>query len=114
MRVPVTSGSVAAGWARWSTPVGEYRAMGRYRLAAGGEARYAAPAGEYAYIEIEIHEVSTELALWTPVPRAALPSPLATHVNLVQHWFEEPKANVPAGRTPRGHARQGPGSRPVS
>jgi hypothetical protein len=46
---------------RWSTPVREYRAMGPYRLVAGGEARYAAPSGEYAYIELEVHEVSTEL-----------------------------------------------------
>ena len=46
---------------RWSTPVREYRAMGPYRLIAGGEARYAAPSAEYACIELEVHEVSTEL-----------------------------------------------------
>jgi hypothetical protein len=46
---------------RWSTPIRDYRTMGPYRLASRGEARYAAPSGEYAYIELEVHEVSTEL-----------------------------------------------------
>jgi hypothetical protein len=46
---------------RWSTPIREYRPMGPYRLAASGDARYAAPTGEYAYIELEVHEVSTEV-----------------------------------------------------
>ncbi|NPV46812.1 MAG: hypothetical protein HPY69_07630 [Armatimonadetes bacterium] len=46
---------------RWSTPIGDYRAMGPYRLATRGEGRYALPGGEYAYIEIEVHEVSTEI-----------------------------------------------------
>ena len=46
---------------RWSTPIGDYRAMGPYRLATRGEARYAAPSGEYTYIELEVHDVSTEL-----------------------------------------------------
>jgi hypothetical protein len=54
---------------RWSTPVREYRAMGPYRLVAGGEARYAAPGGEYAYIEIEVHEVSAELVPHGDGPR---------------------------------------------
>ena len=54
---------------RWSTPVREYRAMGPYRLVAGGEARYAAPGGEYAYIEIEVQEVSTELVPHGDGPR---------------------------------------------
>lgn len=47
---------------RWSTPVGEYRAQGPFRLASRGEARYAAPAGEYAYIEFEGLQVSYDLA----------------------------------------------------
>lgn len=51
---------------RWSTPIGNYQAMGPYRLATRGEGRYAAPKGEYAYLELEVHEVSTQL-----VPRAA-------------------------------------------
>lgn len=51
---------------RWSTPIREVRRMGPYRLAASGEARYAAPEGEYAYIEIEVHEVTTDV-----VPRGA-------------------------------------------
>jgi len=46
----------------WSTPIGEYRAMGPFRLATRGEARYAAPGGDYAYIELEVLEVSTEIA----------------------------------------------------
>ncbi len=54
---------------RWSTPVREYRAMGPYRLVAGGEARYAAPGGEYAYIEIQVQEVSTELVPHGDGPR---------------------------------------------
>jgi hypothetical protein len=47
---------------RWSTPVGEYRAQGPFRLASRGEARYAAPGGEYAYIEFDGLEVSYTLA----------------------------------------------------
>ncbi|MFN7982674.1 MAG: DUF6544 family protein [Vicinamibacterales bacterium] len=43
---------------RWSTPVGDYRAMPPYRLASRGEARYAAARGEYAYIEFSGIEVS--------------------------------------------------------
>jgi hypothetical protein len=46
---------------RWSTPIRDYRAMGRYKLATRGEGRYAAPEGEYAYIELEVNEVSTEV-----------------------------------------------------
>ncbi len=51
---------------RWSTPIRDQRAMGPYRLATRGEGRYAAPSGDYAYIEMAIHEVSTDLA---PVSR---------------------------------------------
>ena len=41
---------------RWSTPVGDYRAMPPCRLASSrGEARYAAARGEYAYIEFRQH-----------------------------------------------------------
>jgi hypothetical protein len=54
---------------RWSTPVHAHRAMGPYRLVAGGEARYAAPGGEYAYIEIEAQEVSTDLVPRRDAPR---------------------------------------------
>jgi hypothetical protein len=46
---------------RWSTSIRDYRAMGRYRLATRGEGRYVAPESEYAYIELEMHEVSTEV-----------------------------------------------------
>jgi hypothetical protein len=38
---------------RWSTPIGDYRQQGPWRLASRGEGRYAAPAGEYVYIELE-------------------------------------------------------------
>jgi hypothetical protein len=47
---------------RWSTPIGDYRTMGPYRLASRGEARYAAPSGEYAYIEFDGIEVSAQTA----------------------------------------------------
>jgi hypothetical protein len=46
---------------RWSTPIRDYRAMGPYRLFTRGEGRYAPSSGEYAYIELEVHEVSTEI-----------------------------------------------------
>lgn len=46
---------------RWSTPIRDYRTIGPYRLATRGEGRYAPSSGEYAYIEIEVHEVSTEI-----------------------------------------------------
>ena len=47
---------------RWSTPVGDYRAKGPFRLASRGEARYAAPSGEYAYIEFDGLDVSYDEA----------------------------------------------------
>jgi hypothetical protein len=46
---------------RWSTPIRDYRAIGPYRLATRGEGRYAPSSGEYAYIEIEVHEVNTQI-----------------------------------------------------
>jgi len=46
---------------RWSTPVGDYRPFGRHRIATRGEGRYAPTTGEYAYLEVEVHEVSTDL-----------------------------------------------------
>ena len=53
---------------RWSTPIGDYRPFGRYRLATRGAGRYAASGGEYAYIEILVQEVMTEIV---PSRRAA-------------------------------------------
>jgi len=50
-------------------PIRDHRAMGSYRLASRGEARYAAPGGEYAYIELEVHEVSTEVVPHGDGPR---------------------------------------------
>jgi len=52
---------------RWSTPVGDYRSQGAYRLASRGEARYAAPSGEYAYGQFDGIEVTVGDAV--PVPR---------------------------------------------
>ncbi|MBM3496606.1 MAG: hypothetical protein FJX72_20145 [Armatimonadetes bacterium] len=46
---------------RWSTPVGDYRPMGPYRLPTRGEGRYVAPSGAYAYLQIEVQEVSTDV-----------------------------------------------------
>jgi hypothetical protein len=46
---------------RWSTPIRDYRSVGPYRLFTRGEGRYAPSSGEYAYIEMEVHEVSTEI-----------------------------------------------------
>jgi hypothetical protein len=43
--------------ARWSTPLGRYRAFGPVRLASGGEARWHEPDQEYAYIELTLDEV---------------------------------------------------------
>lgn len=48
---------------RWSTPIRDYRTIGQYRLATRGEGRYAPSSGEYAYIELEVHEVSTQIAV---------------------------------------------------
>ena len=65
---------------RWSTPVGAYRAQGRYRLATRGEARYAAPGGEYAYAEFDGIEVTTGDSVARPesgggIAPAILPRP---------------------------------------
>lgn len=39
---------------RWSTPVGEYRRFGPFRVATRGEGRWHPPEGDYAYLEIEL------------------------------------------------------------
>ncbi|MEA3247565.1 MAG: DUF6544 family protein [Gemmatimonadota bacterium] len=48
-----------AAWTRqpWSTPVGEYRHYGAWRLASRGEGRWHAPGGVFAYIEMELLDV---------------------------------------------------------
>jgi hypothetical protein len=46
---------------RWSTPVGDYRDQGGYRLVSRGEARYAAPSGAYPYIQFDSLEISYDL-----------------------------------------------------
>jgi hypothetical protein len=45
---------------RWSTPLGDHRTMGTYRMPAGGEARWhaAGQEGEYAYIEFRVDDIT--------------------------------------------------------
>ncbi len=43
--------------ARWSTPVGGYRAFGAVRLASHGEGRWHEAEGDYAYLELLIDDV---------------------------------------------------------
>ncbi len=43
---------------RFSTPVGDYRAYGPYRLASKGEARWHAPDGEFAYGEFRLVDIA--------------------------------------------------------
>jgi hypothetical protein len=43
--------------ARWSTPIGRYRAFGAHRLGSQGEGRWHEADEEYAYIELEIDDV---------------------------------------------------------
>jgi hypothetical protein len=62
---------------RWSTPIRDFRAMGRYKLATRGEGRYTAPEGAYAYIELEVHEVSTDV-----VSHARVHTPTRVKANL--------------------------------
>jgi len=47
---------------RWSTPLRAYRAFGPRRLATHGEARWHAPAGTFAYIELDLVDVTYNLA----------------------------------------------------
>jgi len=42
---------------RFSTPVGDYRTYGPYRLASKGEARWHAPDGEFAYGEFRLVDI---------------------------------------------------------
>ncbi len=48
-------------WTRqpWSTPVGEYRRFGPWRVGARGEGRWHPPTGEFAYIELELLDLET-------------------------------------------------------
>lgn len=43
---------------RFSTPVGDYRAFGPFRLASRGEARWHPPEGEFTYGEFEVLDLS--------------------------------------------------------
>ena len=49
-------------WRRqpWSTPVGEYRQYGPWRLPSRGEGRWHPPGGEFVYIELELLDVQTD------------------------------------------------------
>ena len=68
--------------ARWSTPVGGYRAFGPFRLASHGEARWREAGTDYAYIELDLDEItygshrseSTTRAARTTKRSGALPS----------------------------------------
>jgi hypothetical protein len=48
---------------RWSTPLGDHRPLGAYRMPAGGEARWhaAGQEGEYAYIEFRVDDIAFNL-----------------------------------------------------
>jgi hypothetical protein len=45
---------------RWSTPLGDYRTMGAYRIATRGEGRWHATGAEaeYAYVELHIDDIT--------------------------------------------------------
>jgi hypothetical protein len=47
---------------RWSTPFGQYRRFGPYRLGARGEGRWHEAGSSYAYIEITIDDISFNVA----------------------------------------------------
>jgi hypothetical protein len=47
---------------RWNTPVRDYRAFGAHRLAGRGECRWHAPKGEFVYLEIEMLDVTYNIA----------------------------------------------------
>jgi len=83
---------------RWSTPIRDYRAMGPYKLATRGEGRYAAPDAEYAYLELEVHEVSTQL-----VPRGA---PRRTRTRRSPSAAGASRALARAGRARRAPRRR--------
>jgi Family of unknown function (DUF6544) len=48
-------------WTRqsWSTPVGEYRQFGPWRVSTRGEGRWHPPDGAFSYIELELLELQT-------------------------------------------------------
>ena len=46
---------------RWSTPIGDYRTRGPFRLASRGEGRYVAAGGEYAYVQFDDLDVAYDL-----------------------------------------------------
>jgi hypothetical protein len=48
--------------ARWSTPLGAYRAFGPYRLSTGGEARWHTPELEFAYIRFAVDRLEFNTA----------------------------------------------------
>ena len=48
--------------AQWSTPIGDYRVFGPFRLASRGEGQWREAEQEYAYIELEIDEITYNMA----------------------------------------------------
>jgi len=47
---------------RFSTPVGDYRWFGPFRIAARGETRWHAPEGEFTYGEFELLDLAYNAA----------------------------------------------------
>lgn len=39
---------------RWSTPIGDYRSFGPWRVSSRGEGRWHPPGGEFSYVELEL------------------------------------------------------------
>ena len=56
--------AAGARWTRqpWSTPVGEYRRFGPWRVASRGAGHWHPPSGEFAYIELELLDLRTDSA----------------------------------------------------
>ena len=46
----------------FSTPVGDYRRFGPFRLAARGEARFRPPEGEFTYGEFDLVDIAYNVA----------------------------------------------------
>jgi hypothetical protein len=57
--------------ARWSTPVGGYRAFGPFRLASHGEARWREAGTDYAYIQLDLDEIT-----YGPAPSSSAELPI--------------------------------------
>ncbi|MEW6323310.1 MAG: DUF6544 family protein [Acidobacteriota bacterium] len=58
-RMAQSAGGAAWTAMPWSTPVGEYRQFGPWRLVSRGAGTWRPPEGEYTYIEMEVADVRT-------------------------------------------------------